>query len=262
MRLADPGRAIQQVKEFQAALAISKAAWDALDFGWDASLREEYEQAKTKVLRLQPLIEEIAHAAGFRGRSSPFIRQTHSGLQIRDSALDEAERLLGTLQRLEERKAILGPRGPALAADGLHKWVWKAAVNLWDDGHYREAVQSAAAAVEEQTQLKMERTDLSGADLFTQAFSTEPSETGKPRLRFPYIKEEAKNGMKAREWTSAHEGAMFFGRGSFLGIRNLQAHGTSKLSEQEALEFLAALSVLARWVDKAEVVEAPEGTPA
>ena len=38
------------------------------------------------------------------------------------------------------------------------------------------------------------------------------------------------------------------------GIRNPQAHPSENISEQEALEQLAALSVLARWVDECEVV--------
>ena len=34
-----------------------------------------------------------------------------------------------------------------------------------------------------------------------------------------------------------------------MGIRNPLAHGKADLNEQEALEQLAALSVLARWVE-------------
>ena len=34
----------------------------------------------------------------------------------------------------------------------------------------------------------------------------------------------------------------------------MNAHGTTELPEQEALEYLAALSVLARWVDTAQII--------
>ena len=37
------------------------------------------------------------------------------------------------------------------------------------------------------------------------------------------------------------------------GIRNPQAHPSDDITEQEALEQLAALSVLARWVDECDV---------
>ena len=61
--------------------------------------------------------------------------------------------------------------------------------------------------------------------------------------------------MQLKRWTSAHEGAQYLGMGCAQGIRNAQAHGTDDLDEQEALEQLAALSVLARWVESSSVVE-------
>ena len=45
-------------------------------------------------------------------------------------------------------------------------------------------------------------------------------------------------------------------RGCFAGIRNPLAHDLGELSEDEALEQLAAFSVLARWVDDAAVLNA------
>lgn len=60
-------------------------------------------------------------------------------------------------------------------------------------------------------------------------------------------------GTKA--WTNAHEGAMHYGRGCMMRIRNLVEHHHDELPEQEALECLASLSLLARWIDEAVVVE-------
>ncbi len=37
------------------------------------------------------------------------------------------------------------------------------------------------------------------------------------------------------------------------GIRNIATHNLKEPDEQEALELLAALSVLARWIERAEV---------
>ena len=178
-----------------------------------------------------------------------------------NGAISATRRLIGILEDREEYQRILGPEGPTLAAGGLHSWVWHAVVNLWDDEHYKQAVNSAASAIEEQTQLKLDRGDLSGADLYTQAFKVD--EIGaKPagrRLRFPHIEELTLDGRRNKSWTSAHQGAMSFGQGCALGIRNLNAHGTRDLPEQEALEYLAALSVLARWVDDCDVVSAADG---
>ena len=55
-------------------------------------------------------------------------------------------------------------------------------------------------------------------------------------------------------YKSVQRGAMTFAEGVFAGIRNPLSHeAEQELSEQEALEYLAALSVLARWVDRSEV---------
>ncbi len=173
----------------------------------------------------------------------------------------ETRRLIGIIENQELSARILGPAGPALAASGLHRWVWNAAVDLWDGGHFKQAVNAAAAAVEEQTQLKLDRGDLGGADLYTQAFKTDKigEKPAGRRLRFPHLDEQTEDGKRTQSWTSAHEGAMHFGRGCAQGIRNLNAHGTGDLSEQEAIEHLAALSVLARWVDACEAVNDADG---
>ena len=79
---------------------------------------------------------------------------------------------------------------------------------------------------------------------------------GGARLRFSHISRVE----QPDDWTSAHEGAMHLGMGCAQGIRNPQAHPSAEIGEQESLEQLAALSVLARWVDTCEVVNAADGT--
>jgi hypothetical protein len=61
--------------------------------------------------------------------------------------LQTSQQLAGLLDSHEEAERILGPVGPKLAAANLHPWIWNAAVDLWDDGHLREAVQAAAVAL-------------------------------------------------------------------------------------------------------------------
>jgi Protein of unknown function (Hypoth_ymh) len=61
---------------------------------------------------------------------------------------------------------------------------------------------------------------------------------------------------KTRE--SMTQGALSFGVGCFQAIRNPVGHLLShqhELTEQEALERLAALSLLARWIEQAEIEE-------
>jgi hypothetical protein len=157
---------------------------------------------------------------------------------------------IGRLETRQEEEELLGPRGPKLAAEGLHPWVWGPAAKLWDDGYRREAIQKAATRVDRELQVKVNRHDMSGDDLVKQAFSPEPAASGKPRLRLPRYPSGSK------DFISAHTGAMQFGAGCMMAIRNLATHDLAEPDEQIALEQLAALSVLARWVDAAEVVTA------
>lgn len=170
-------------------------------------------------------------------------------------AITATDRLIGILEKREDEQRILGPAGPTLAATRLHQWVWHAAANLWDGGHHKQAVNAAAAAVEEQTQLKLDLGNLSGTKLYSEAFRLD-TKPGERRLRFKHLTERTADGNLTETWKSAHQGAMNFGQGCVLGIRNLNAHGTGELPEQEALEYLAALSVLARWVDACQPVPA------
>lgn len=145
---------------------------------------------------------------------------------------------------------------PMRAPNRLHSWVWDAAEKLWASGNYKEAVRAAAAAVERKTQTKLDLRDLSGTKLYKEAFTLD-AQPGCRRLRFKDYDEMTKDGNRTQDWISAHQGAMYFGLGCTQGIRNLNAHGTEELPEQEAIEYLAALSVLARWVATCDVVTSP-----
>lgn len=160
------------------------------------------------------------------------------------------DRLLGLLENAGRLQEILGPKGPQLAASGLHPSVWGAAARLWDGGHRREAVQAAAVVVEVAIQAKTGRDDLSGAKLIGEVFSLEPPRPRSPRLRFSAYRPDTP------DWRSAHEGAQALARACATGIRNLVTHRLEQPHEQAALEYLAILSVLARWTDEMDLVAA------
>lgn len=147
------------------------------------------------------------------------------------------------LLRADEVRKNLGEDAPDLSAAELHPWIWNGASSLWKSGHYREAVEGAIKKLNAETQNKVGRRDVSETDLFKQAFSMDEAKFGKARLR--RMKDDGSDTYK-----SVQRGAMTFAEGVFAGIRNPLSHeAEQELSEQEALEYLAALSVLARWVD-------------
>jgi hypothetical protein len=98
-------------------------------------------------------------------------------------------------------------------------------------------------------QAKLDRQDISGADLAMQAFKLDPLKPGERRLRFPGLIE----GSEA--YKSRHDGAKFSGAGVMLAIRNPATHDLTQPDAQVALEYLAALSIFAQWIDEAEVIQ-------
>lgn len=167
------------------------------------------------------------------------------------SERDASRRLLARLDHLDEVHIRLGgeDQSPRITALSLYHLIWGAAETQWTLGQPHEAVLAAAKAVNSQLQAKVSRRDVSEADLVKQAFSEKAPEPGKPRLRFNAIEDE-----KTRE--SMRGGALKFGSGCFCAIRNPVGHLPNEqieMTEHEALERLAALSLLARFIDDADV---------
>lgn len=163
--------------------------------------------------------------------------------QHREAAIRAREDLV----RKQEVEENLGENAPELSAAELHAWIWEGAKSLWQSGHYREAVEGAIKKLNAETQNKVGRRDLSETKLFQESFSTDAPKAGKARLR--RMKDDGSD-----TYRSVQRGAMALAEGVFAGIRNPLSHeADQELSEQEALEYLAALSVLARWVDVSEV---------
>lgn len=82
------------------------------------------------------------------------------------------------------------------------------------------------------------------------AFSTAAPTAGRSRLRLG-------EDDGSRRYVSKQRGAMALAEGLFAAVRNPASHDVlEELPEHEALEQLAAFSVLARWVDRAQVITA------
>ena len=158
---------------------------------------------------------------------------------------------LGVVRNQEAIARYLGPAGPSMSAHNLHPTVWSAASGLWKDGHYGSAVSRAATFLNAEIQDKSTRTDLSDKELMTQVFSPQPASEERPRLRW-----RGKGTPRTR--TSMRDGLLSYAVGVSLAIRNPVAHETAAMDKQVALEQLAALSVLARWVNACHLVTSDE----
>jgi hypothetical protein len=158
-----------------------------------------------------------------------------------------AARAKAVLLREDELRERLGDGAPEMDAGQLHPWVWENAASYWRTHHYHQAVMQASIRVNAETQAKIGRRDISETDLFMQAFSLNPPKPGEPRLR---LMEDD----HSRTFKNVHRGAAAFAEGLYTAIRNPGVHTlVDEGSEHQALEQLAAFSILARWVNEAKV---------
>lgn len=164
----------------------------------------------------------------------------------REASIRAKEELL----RADEIKQNLGDNAPEISAADLHPWIWSGARSLWQSGHFVQAVRDAVTKLNAETQNKVGRRDVSETDLFKQAFSLDEPKPGRSGLR-------RMSPEDSDTYRSVQRGAMSFAERVFAGIRNPLSHEVDQeLTEQVALEYLAALSVLARWVDESLVEHA------
>lgn len=168
----------------------------------------------------------------------------------KEDARNAAQRGLGILDSMDDWAAHLAPDAPTLPADQFHPWVWDAARTFWDSKHYRDAVRAAATAINAHTQDKVGRRDIADNDLMNQVLTDKPK-SGQTYLRLP-------GDPNDQTVKSRNRALRPFAEGCFAGIRNPSAHEHgSDWEEQKALEQLAVLSVLARWIDECDVKQAP-----
>ncbi|HSX07002.1 MAG TPA: TIGR02391 family protein [Candidatus Saccharimonadia bacterium] len=201
------------------------------------------QQAYEDVMALEPAAKAIMKQANPDFKDYNFIHHAHN------TAITSVIHSLALLRDAEEMEANLKPAGPQLGADTFHPWVWESARSLWATRHYREAVQASATSINAHLQDLSGRRDVSDYKLVIELFSELPPSKGKPRLRWPGEPSD-------EEYKSMQGGIRSFGSGIFQTIRNTSSHNLIELTEQEALERLAAMSLLCSWVEKCELVHA------
>jgi uncharacterized protein (TIGR02391 family) len=202
---------------------------------------------RDQVIAQQAVVVRILDSRTPDWREEHPVRETYEFGQVRDAAISA----LAGLRREGEITANLEPPAPALSADSLHRWVWEPARPLWRDGHYRAAVQTAATGLDTRLQDFAGRGDIFGTNLVHQCLTDDAPRPGKPRLRVPDQGNE-------RTTQSVQEGLRALGAAAFQLARNPASHRVDDISEQEALEMMAVLSLFARTVETCTVATADE----
>lgn len=144
---------------------------------------------------------------------------------------------------LKEELADLGhsTTGRALRAyEGLdlHTEIERAAGQLYRDGHYASAIEDAVKALNDLVRMRSGAA-LDGTTLMETVFSP-----NKPVLKFNALADDSDR--------NEQKGFMMMFSGAVAGLRNPRAHKLIKDDAEEALEFIAFVSLLAKLVDKAK----------
>ncbi|WP_307786381.1 TIGR02391 family protein [Streptomyces clavuligerus] len=152
--------------------------------------------------------------------------------------LDSADQMLGRLEAMAWKAEAELP--PTTGVEAMHPTIWGAAKRLWPDGHYRLAVQSAAERLTGQLRTRTGLANLDATNLYEKAFTAK-----RPLLLWP-------GDPADRSVSSMINGLAKYAPGVNMTIRNTATHDDTELTAQEALERLAALSLLARWIDECQ----------
>lgn len=231
-------------KHLEDFIVASEGEYCGDENDWD--YHYELKGDEDRIISLLPIVERIfdRYLPGWNDAPTSYVGPVvETWGEYRSLAI----RALTLVRQEEEIERFLGDAQPTLSSKSLHPWVWDGARSLWGSHHYREGLEAALKKVNAETQNKVHRRDVSEAKLFQESFSTDEPKKGRPRLRLM-----EPDGSETYE--SRHRGAMALAEGLYKGLRNPLAHEVEDdLDEQVALEYLAAISVLARWVDEARV---------
>jgi hypothetical protein len=154
---------------------------------------------------------------------------------------------------LMEAEATASSEVPAFAPARMHPIVWTAAATHWTTHQFRVAVREAAEALNIEWKARLRRHDVDDTSFWQQTLSAGVPKPGAPKLVWPGDP-EAKTTKSMRGGLAPLAGALNqLATGLNLTVRNVTTHSRDELSEQEAMERLAAYSYFARLLDQCEV---------
>jgi uncharacterized protein (TIGR02391 family) len=243
MRAAIPKlqRRVDELKAFDVA---------TIDQPWDPkveTLATKIEDTLAEVFGHGTLEYYRFHIDSLDGRTGFGFGGPNSAHEYRQRVVEEAPKAVAKLQtaidRLNEQLADGGqtPSGRAARAIDsleLHPEIERAALQLFRDGHYANAVEDGCKALDGLVKLRSGKFDLSNVPLMQTVFSPNA-----PILKF--------NDQKNDSEKSEQQGMMFMFAGAMSALRNPRAHGLVKDHPERAVEYLTFLSMLATALDRA-----------
>lgn len=147
---------------------------------------------------------------------------------------------------------------PGFAPAQFHAVIWSAAAAQWTAHQYRVAVREASEALTVHWKTKLGRNDVDDTVFWQQTLSPGDAELGRPKLAWPgdAVDKTAKSMRGGLEPLAKSLNSLATGLN--LTVRNVTTHTRDELTEQEAMERLAAYSYLARLLDQCDIIRASE----
>lgn len=168
---------------------------------------------------------------------------------VRTTAATVHGRLAVRIAEAQEDRSDL----PAFSPAFMHRTVWAGAAPSWLAHQYRVAVREGTEALTAHWKHQLGRHDVDGTAFWQQALSSEPAQPGKPRLRWPGDQEDRTARSIRGGLEPLARSLSGLATGLTQTVRNPATHSRDELTEQEAMESLAALSLLGRLLDQCEI---------
>jgi uncharacterized protein (TIGR02391 family) len=212
-----------------------------------------FDELKTEIAnRVNAFISSTV--AGIRGTNAGAAARTAANLQSSVSASVHGTFLLATHDATKARGGAPKHAAPltlaaidaiaAFKSMPIHPVIRAACVKLFEDGHYRNAVQDAMIALVNMVKQRTGNpTDGSGKVLDNTPLMREVFGGVTPRLKV--------NAFSTSNEKSEQEGMMFLFSGATLALRNPRAHGLAPDTAEFAVEAIAFISMLAKVADAA-----------
>lgn len=176
-----------------------------------------------------------------------------SPYDVRAAAATVKGRLSSLLADAEAREdSDLPAFSPAL----MHEVIWMGAAVHWTSHQYRVAVREGAEGLTVHWKERLGRNDVEDTMFWQQTLSPGEPKPGRPKLAWPGEPDDKTVRSMRGGLEPLTRSLNSLATGLNLTVRNVTTHTRDELSEQEAMERLAAYSYLARLLDQCEVCTA------
>lgn len=145
---------------------------------------------------------------------------------------------------------------PSFSPAQLHPVIWSGAAAHWTAHQFRVAVREAAEGLTVHWKERLGRNDVDDTVFWQQTLSPGDPTNGRPRLVWPGPPDDKTSKSMRGGLEPLAKALNALATGLNLTVRNVTTHTRKELTEQQAMERLAAYSFLAHLLDECQIEQA------